>query len=211
MHVVELPIPYQERVGHSKLSVVRDGMRFLRTILWTALNYNPVRILGGLGSVLFLVAGLFALVLVGMRLSGIAVLGPWGVAGSFAAVVLGIAGVDLFALGVTFNYLVSLFHKRPIRQGLFGRPIFKTPLDRHFWWMGLLLMLAGAVLGLISFILGLNGWQIERLWLYLLTGTMFLLVGLQLVIFWVIVRILDELSQREIKVHNDMTARDPEG
>jgi glycosyltransferase involved in cell wall biosynthesis len=210
MQVLELPIPYQERVGRSKLNVVRDGMRFLQTILWTALTYNPVRILGGLGSILFFIAGMFALVLIGMRLSGITVLGPWGVAGSFAAVVLGIAGVDLFALGVTFNYLVSLFHKRPIRQGLFGRPIFKTPLDRHFWWMGLLLMLTGAVLGLASFILGINGWQIERLWLYLLAGTMFLLVGLQLVVFWVIVRILDELSQRENKIRNDLSARDQE-
>jgi len=207
MNVVELPIPYQERVGRSKLNVVRDGWRFLQTIIWTALNYNPVRILGGLGSLLFVIGSLFALVLVGMRLSGITFLGPWGVAGTFAAVVLGIAGVDLFALGVTFNYLVSLFHKRPIRQGLFGRPIFKTPLDRQFWWMGLLLMLAGAALGLASFILGLNGWQIERLWLYLLAGTMFLLVGLQLFIFWVIVRILDELSLREIKIQNDLSAR----
>jgi glycosyltransferase involved in cell wall biosynthesis len=210
MQVVELPIPYQARMGSSKLSVVRDGMHFLQTILWTALNYNPVRILGGIGSVLLIIAGLFALILVGMRLSGVTVLGPWGVAGSFLSVVLGIAGVDLFALGVTFNYLVSLFHKQPIRQGLFGRPIFKTPLDRQFWWLGLLLMSAGAILGLASFILGLNGWQIERLWLYLLAGTMFLLVGLQLVVFWIIVRILDELSQREMKVRNDLSANNSE-
>lgn len=200
----EIPIPYTERVGRSKLSVVEDGMRFLRTIIWTALNYNPVRILGGVGVGLFGAAALIAAVLVGMRIAGITALGPWGVGAAFVAVVLAIAGVDVFALGVTFNYLVSLFHKRPIRQGLFGKPIFKTPLDRHFWWMGLLSVLAGLAFGGVSLALGLGGWPIERLWLYLLAGTMLVLVGTQLVIFWVVVRVLEELSQREALVEADL-------
>ena len=205
LKVVELPVPYKERVGRSKLSVVRDGMRFLQTILWTALNYNPVRILGGLGALLFGLALVIVIVILGLRLSGVTVLGPWGVGFSYAAVLLGMAGINLFALGVTFNYLVSLFHKRPIRQGLFGRPIFKTPLERHFWWIGLLMLIGGFVLGLVSFILALNNWPIERLWLYLLVGTMLILAGMQLEIYWLIVRILDELSQREIKVQSEMT------
>ena len=209
LKVVELPIPYKERLGRSKLSVVRDGVRFLQTILWTALNYNPVRILGGLGALMVGIAGIIAAILVGMRIAGITSLGPWGVAGTFTAVMLGTSGVDLFALGVTFNYLVTLFHKRPIRQGLFGRPLFKTPIDRHFWWVGLLMLATGLVLGAVSFVMALQDWPIERLWLYLLAGTMLILVGLQLVIFWLIVRILDELSKREIQVRIDMRPIDP--
>ena len=200
IRVVEVAIPYKERVGRSKLKVLRDGARFLQTVLWTAMNYNPVRILGGVGLALAAVSGLIALILVGMRLAGITRLGPWGVAGTFAAVVLGIVGVDLFALGATFNYLVSLFHRRPVRQGLFARPLFRTPLDRHFWWLGLLGTLAGLGLGVASFVLGLSGWPIERLWLYLLAGTMLMVVGVQLVLFWVIMRVLEELSQREARV-----------
>jgi glycosyltransferase involved in cell wall biosynthesis len=204
VRLVEIPIPYKERVGRSKLSVVGDGMRFLRTILWTALSYNPVRLLGGLGVGLAGLAGLIAAVLIGMRLAGVTTLGPWGVAAVFTAVVLAIAGVDLFALGVIFNYLVSLFHLRPVRQGLFGKPIFKTPLDRQFWWLGLLGIGAGLGLGIVSLVLGLSGWPIERLWLYLLAGTMLILVGIQLDVFWVIARVLEELSQREVLVQADM-------
>jgi glycosyltransferase involved in cell wall biosynthesis len=204
VRLVEVPIPYKERVGRSKLSVVHDGMRFLRTIITTALSYNPVRLLGGAGVGLVVLAGLIAAVLVGMRVAGIAALGPGGVASTFAAVVLGIVGVDLFALGATFNYLVTLFHKRPVRQGLFGRPIFRTPLDRHFWWMGGLAVFAGLAFGVVSLILGVQGWPVERLWLYLLAGTMLMLVGIQLVIFWVIMRVLEELSQREALVKADM-------
>jgi glycosyltransferase involved in cell wall biosynthesis len=204
VRLVEVPIPYTERVGRSKLSVVHDGTRFLQTIIWTVLNYNPVRVLGGLGVGLLGLGCLIAAVLVGMRISGITTLGPWGVSSTFAAVVIGIAGVNLFALGVTFNYLVSLFHKRPVRQGLFGRPLFRVPLERQFWWMGLLGVMSGLALGVISLILGLRGWPIERLWLYLLTGTVLVLAGVQLGIFWVIVRVLDELSQREALIKADM-------
>jgi hypothetical protein len=139
-----------------------------------------------------------------MRLAGITTLGPWGVFSTFTMVVFGIAGVNIFALGVTFNYLVSLFHKRPIRQGLFGRPIFKTPIDRHFWWVGLSMLGGGLAMGAVSLILALQDWPIERLWLYMLAGTMLILVGFQLIIFWLIIRILDELSQREIQVQSEM-------
>lgn len=59
--VVETDMPYEEREGRSKLSVVRDGRRFLETILRTAALYRPSRILGAFGLVALLVAaGLFA-------------------------------------------------------------------------------------------------------------------------------------------------------
>ena len=49
LRVAEVPIPYSERVGRSKLSVVRDGTVFLQSIVWTVMCYNPVRIFGLLG------------------------------------------------------------------------------------------------------------------------------------------------------------------
>ena len=59
-------------------------------------------------------------------------------------------GVNLLALGITFNYLVALFYKTPIRQGLFGKPIFKTPLDQQFGWMGLACIFAGPAIALTA-------------------------------------------------------------
>ena len=116
---------------------------------------------------------------------------------------LGVTGVSVFSLGVTFNYLVSLFYKRPVRQGLFGRPIFKTPLDRQFGWLGLASIAAGLLLGVGGLVLGLSGWDIARLWLYLLGSAMAILIGVQLTIYWVLLRVLDELSQREIRTQQD--------
>lgn len=202
--MVEIPIPYSERVGRSKLNVVRDGSIFLHSILWTALTYNPVRILGVIGLGGIGVALVVALGLVISRLSGNTSLGPWGVAAVFTALVAAVTGISIFSLGITFNYLVSLFYKRPVRQGLFGRPIFKRPLDRHFWWMGLLTGITGLVSALISLGLGVTGWEISRLWLYLLASAMFILVGAQLVIYWILLRVLGELSQRELLTQQEL-------
>ena len=200
----ELPIPYDERVGNSKLSVVHDGTLFLQSMVWTVLTYNPVRILGliGLAGVAF--AALVGLGLLIARLSGVTSLSPTGVAAVYAAMVAAVVGISFFALGATFNYLVSLFAKRPIRQGLFGKPIFNPSLDHYFGWIGLSSLLIGVALGTVSLTLGIRGWEIARLWLYLLGAAMLILLGTQLVIFWILMRVLDEVSQRDALVTKDI-------
>jgi glycosyltransferase involved in cell wall biosynthesis len=200
----EVAIPYRERVGRSKLSVVRDGMRFLQTIVWTVLNYNPVRVLGGIGLVLAAIALLIALALVGFRIGGVTQLGPWGVASVFLAGICAVSGITLFSLGATFNYLVGLFHRQPVRQGLFGRPLFRQPLERHFGWIGLLAIVTGGAVAALSLALSLSGWPIERLWFYLLAAAMSVVVGLQLLVFWVIIGVLSELSERGVRVAEDL-------
>ena len=202
--MVGVPIPYSERVGRSKLSVVRDGRIFLTSMIWTVLSYNPVRILGILGLIGVAIAALVGLGLVIARLSGVTALTPWGVFALFTALVLGVAGISLFALGATFNYLVSLFYKEPIRQGLFGKPVFKKPLELQFGWMGVVALLGGLAVAIVSLILSLSGWEIARVWLYLLGGAMASLVGVQLVIYWLLIRVLEDLSQRETLARADM-------
>jgi glycosyltransferase involved in cell wall biosynthesis len=202
--IVEIPIPYSERVGRSKLSVFHDGRIFLQSMIWTAMSYNPVRILGllGLGGI-----GLAGLVYIGLfisRLNGVTTLNPLGVFMLYLALVSSIAGINIFALGVTFNYLISLFYKKPISQGLFGKPIFKTPLDQQFGWMGGLSMLMGIVIAVVALSLGVNGWEIGRLWFYLLGSALLFLAGIQLFIYWLLLRVLEELSQREILTKNDL-------
>ncbi len=204
LQVVELPIPYSERVGRSKLSVVRDGKIFLESMIWTVLSYNPVRVFGLIGGFGVLVAAVIGLILVIVRLSGVTTLGPWGVVGLSTGLVFGVAGISLFTLGVTFNYLVSLFYQTPIRQGLFGRPLLNPPLETHFGWMGVSVFLTGAVIGLVTLILGVNGWDMNRIWMYLLGAAMMILVGLQLMINWFLVKILGELSKRKESAEHDL-------
>ena len=203
----EVPIPYKERVGRSKLSVVRDGMRFLETIVWTALCYNPVRILGGVGIGLISVALLIGLGTLIARLTGVTSLGPWGVTGIFVASLCAFIGTTLFAMGATSNYLVSLFYRNPIRQGLLGRPLFAQPLERRFGWIGATIGLFGLVIGVVSVRLALGGWVMERLWFYLLIAAMSLIMGTQLVAFRVIMEMLAELNRRDQCIDEDLQGK----
>lgn len=204
LKIVQVPIPYAERVGRSKLSVVRDGFRFANAIIWTALTYNPVRILGMIGVAALGAAAAIAASLVAMRLYGVTELDPIGVFALFASLLLGTFGVSVFSLGAMFNYLVTLFQKQPVRRGLFGKPIFNPSLDHHFGWMGLLCVVTGLAFGLASFALGLKGWLITRLWFYLMLSVSLMLIGVQLMIAWIIMRVLEQLAQRELATSQDL-------
>jgi glycosyltransferase involved in cell wall biosynthesis len=45
LRLIEIPMRYEERIGRSKLSVVRDGVRFLKTIFSGVLCYRPEKLL----------------------------------------------------------------------------------------------------------------------------------------------------------------------
>jgi hypothetical protein len=43
LHIEEVTLPYEERIGRSKLSVLWDGLRFLYTIVFAACCYAPMK------------------------------------------------------------------------------------------------------------------------------------------------------------------------
>jgi glycosyltransferase involved in cell wall biosynthesis len=45
LRVIEIPMSYEERIGESKLSVIRDGIGFLKTIFAGVLCYRPENLL----------------------------------------------------------------------------------------------------------------------------------------------------------------------
>jgi hypothetical protein len=194
--LVEIPIPYAQREGCSKLSVVRDGTRFLKTIVWTLLEYNPAGILGLAGAVPLLISFLIGLGLVLIRLEGVTQLTPARVLSVYAALVLAVTGVSLCSLAVTFNYLVTLFHRRPLRRGRLARLLGALVLDRHFGWTGLILLLVGVTIAATAISLGLRGWAVERLWLWLVGSALFLLVGVQLLVSWLLLRVFDTINEQ---------------
>jgi glycosyltransferase involved in cell wall biosynthesis len=56
IQISELDMPYHERVGESKLRVIRDGFRFLRVIVETGFLYRPARPLNLAGTLLTLIS-----------------------------------------------------------------------------------------------------------------------------------------------------------
>ena len=64
----------------------------------------------------------------------------------------------------------------------------------------------GIVIGIISLVLGFSGWTIVQQWLYLLGSALLILIGIQLMISWILVQILDDISQREALTKQDLTS-----
>ena len=58
LRIVEVPMPYAERVGESKLRVLRDGVRFFLAIADATLLYRPSRIFR-LGALVCVMAAIF--------------------------------------------------------------------------------------------------------------------------------------------------------
>lgn len=204
MKVVEVPIPYRERVGRSKLSVIRDGLRFLNSILMTALTYNPTRLFGLIGAGLIslgFLSSLWRTVTRSKAQRKDSQLVSW-----FVGLVLASAGANIFSIGALFNYIVSLFHKRPIRQGLFGRPIFHKPLEGYFGWLGLSAVCSG---GLFYSIDVWRRWHKPRSndvapWFVPAASAIMVLTGLQLITSWLLTLVLSELSKREAMTEVDL-------
>ncbi|MBK8047615.1 MAG: glycosyltransferase [Anaerolineales bacterium] len=205
--MVEVAIPYSERVGRSKLSVVRDGYRFGQSIVWTALSYNPARLLGIIGLASLVIAAIVAVVVVIARLQGVTSISSIGAWALFAALVLAVAGVSVLTLGVSFNYFVALFHKTPVRQGFFGRPIFPG-LEQHFGWFGLASLVLGVIVAVASFLFALSGGTVSQLWVYYLASASFALIGIQLMIAWVQMQVFDSLRIRDELAADDLRGKE---
>jgi len=60
------------------------------------------------------------------------------------------------------------------------------------------------ILALASLVLGQSGWPVSRLWLYYLGSASLTLIGIQLMIAWVQMQVLDALKARDALVANDM-------
>jgi hypothetical protein len=206
--IVEVPIAYAERIGRSKLSVVRDGVRFTNTIVWTTMTYRPVRVWGGIGLALGGVAAVIAAVLVLDLAMGGTLLSGYAPFAAFLMLVLGVLGASIFSFGVMFSYLVAIFTQKPVRRGMFGRIIFDPPLDYYFGRIGGVAAIGGAVISGIGLALLATGWGLAQLWVWLVLGALLIVVGAQLGMSYLVIRVLEELARRDASAQRDLAETD---
>ena len=131
--IVERPMPYEERIGESKLHVIKDGVRFLRTILEMTLMWQPAR--------LFFVAAV--LCLVSMTLFAMHPIEMWLQVGRLKEDMIyrllfcslaGTMGVTLLSAGVVCGHLHRLLSMGPTSKLALPVPSVKetagTPCPR---------------------------------------------------------------------------------
>jgi hypothetical protein len=119
----EVPISYAERVGRSKLNVVRDGLRFLAIILSTALYVRPSRLTFPLAAVLCL-TGLALLAQPALLYLSERRLEEWMIYRLLVATLLATIVVTLLCATLVAEQIIALSRGR--HRELAGRP--------GVWW-----------------------------------------------------------------------------
>ncbi len=117
LSVIEVPIPYEERIGESKLNVIKDGIRFLKTILAGVLCYRPERIFLMGFSVCLAVSVALAIYPVEFYFEN-RWIKEWMIYRFLACFLLGSAGF-LLLCATTLSYHLSFFGPRQSGQAAF--------------------------------------------------------------------------------------------
>ena len=99
---------------------------------------------------------------------------------------------------------MKLFHRRNIRQGLFGPRGNGRKIERHYWWLGLLAVLLGVAVYAAAAIFDLTNPAIGASWFAPVTSALFVLTGVQLVSAWGLARVLAELNERDGLAERDL-------
>ena len=151
LHLVEMPMTYEERVGESKLHVLRDGVRFLRTICEMTLMWRPAKVFVG-GALLLLIV---------MTMLALHPLEMWVTQGHLVesmiyrllfCSLLGTLGVTLISAGVLAEHVHRLAAGRESADTFVG-----TVLDRWHTFSGWMVT-AGLALPLLVWLVGPGVW-----------------------------------------------------
>jgi hypothetical protein len=196
LSLVEVDMPYAERTGESKLSVLRDGLRFARVIFDVALTYRPFRIFAPLGLVPMVVMGVFGadLVLDYLRTRQV---GENMVYRVMAILVLATSGLVAFTVGMLGERASELSGRRRHAEGAFYRAVRRLTDGPTLFWGGALLLSASFAFAFQPALQYLRQGSIEAHWSQVgLAGFLFLF-GVQVLALSALDRILTALSLKE--------------
>lgn len=202
LKIGEAPMPYSERAGRSKLSAVKDGFRFLRVILETAMTYRPLKLFSWGAALLALIAG----ALLVLRLGGPTDapipfyvrhgwIEQWMFFRLILTAVLLASSVFLVSLGLVAQSLVGIINRE--KDPFSGGPAAAVMARFPVW--GALSLVAAVVLNrrpLASYLA--TGEIPHEYWVFPVAGAVFALVGLEFLGFWVTARISRLLWEREL-------------
>lgn len=144
LKISEVDMTYEERVGESKLSVLKDGFRFLRVILEAALGYNPFRLLTFLSLFFFLFSFSFAALLIKTVVSG-EPFQEWMIYRFIAVLVTFTSGILILVIGRVTQTLMDLANNTKPRSS-FLRNLTENLFLRYGWITGLFGFLTGLII-----------------------------------------------------------------
>ncbi|MBI4486017.1 MAG: hypothetical protein HY655_08410, partial [Acidobacteria bacterium] len=196
LRVVEVPTPYFSRVGQSKLRVIADGLAFLGSIVGVAISYNPLKFLGPLGIACILAALYLSVDPVLYYLQNRRVEDD-ELYRLITISVLAVSGLHIINFGLFSNALLSQsLGEAPDRRSVLGRLFLRTPVMKMGRMLGPALCLGAVALNSRALTQYLTTGTIQEHWSYVLTGGSMFLVGLQLMMSGLLLRIVGVRTEK---------------
>lgn len=195
LHLEEVPIPYAERAGRSKLNVLRDGLTFLRVILTLVLLYNPLKLFSVVAVLLFLGAlALLALPLWDWIMGRVLPEGYY-IYRTLAALA-GMAGaVTAFSVGLSASLLMETLYRPHGQFGSLARLAVRTRLPQRLGLLGGLLLGGGLLVYAVFAWEHWSGGRPVMHWKWFAGASLLVLAGIELLATWLIVKLLEAHRQ----------------
>jgi hypothetical protein len=206
LKLIEVPMPYAERVGRSKLSVVKDGVRFLTVIVRAAVAYRPSR-------PLLLVAGALVLATLAVAFQPV---GHWLRHGELRepmiyrvmlASLLGTLSAIVVCSAAVSERMAALVHRRAVAsRGVTGR--LERLLSRGAR-RGLIAALAAAAVvtswpGLVQY---LSTGQVDMHWSRAMLSSLLVVVAVMIGITSFLIHMLELVAAQQ---HDPRATRPPD-
>lgn len=197
LRLIEIPIPYAERVGESKLSVFRDGQRFMRVLFEIALSYRPFPFFGGLGLGCLAFGVAYGITPVRTALVEGAPLANDSIYRVSTVVVSFVAGLVLIGTGLLAERATAILHTRRTRPTWIHRAL-DLVLLRHPFVVSFLALVGAIVVTYRSLVSYLSSGRIEEHWIHVVVGGYFAMTAAILFSFGWMKRILEMLAERRL-------------
>lgn len=193
LNIVEVPIPYAMRSGASKLNVIKDGVRFLGSILEVVKLYNPLKLFGIAGILFGVIAIALGIMPVRHYIANLS-LEEDMIYRLLTVAFLAIWGLFLVLVGVVANRIVEIHRgSKPARTSMLGRFIYSPRIYRKLIPAGAVILLIGASLLIPSFLERITTGHIYHHWSWFVLSFMLMTLGIQLVGLGYLVDIMSSL------------------
>lgn len=196
LKLVEVPIPYAERIGTSKLSVLKDGQRFLRVLGEIALSYRPFAFFGAPGLLCLVIGALYSIQPI-RHLVDTGTLPADAIYRVFTIVVLTVTGITLLGTGLVAEAATAILHGRRGPPHALHR-ICDAILLSHPFTLGTLSGIAAIVLNRHAIATYLEYRRIDDPWIHIAVGGLLVLLAATLYALGALKKILLMLADRRI-------------
>jgi glycosyltransferase involved in cell wall biosynthesis len=176
--VREMPVPYHERTGRSKLHVMRDGLRFLMSIIEIALCFCPLKFFGCTSALFFLAALLYSLdpawdLIVRHVFQNNFIYRQIAINTFFLAALL------MLSIGVVAERVAAALNGNCRHHSALGRMVLRLCSTRKMVVVGACFIVLGIILNIGALTEYLTTRQISCHWGFISVGSLIMLSGMQ--------------------------------